>query len=101
VEPRAVAALVRQTLRDIDPALPILKIDTVDEQLADVLARDRLFAGLAGGCGVMAALLACLGLYGLMAHVTARRRGEIGIRMANCPTTRSTVAFSPFSAGPC
>lgn len=97
-EPRTMAALVRQTLRDIDPALPILKMDTVDEQLADVLAQDRLLAGLAAVCGVMAALLACLGLYGLMSQVTARRRGEIGIRMA-FGATRAGVASQELAEG--
>jgi predicted permease len=92
VEPRAMAGLVRQALRDVDPALPLLKIDTVDEQLVDVLAQDRLVAGLAGVCGVMAALLACLGLYGLMAHITARRRGEIGVRMALGATPAGAAA---------
>jgi ABC-type antimicrobial peptide transport system permease subunit len=59
-----------------------LKVDTVDEQLADVLAQDRLIAGLAAFFGSVAVLLACLGLYGLVAHMTARRTSEIGIRMA-------------------
>ena len=81
-DPRALAGRVREALHGVDPALPILKIDTVDEQLADVLAPDRLIAGLAAFFGAVAVLLSCLGLYGLVAHMTARRTSEIGIRMA-------------------
>ncbi len=81
-DPRALAEAVRRELQSIDPTLPVLKIDTVEEQLADVLAPDRLIAGLATGFGLVAVLLVCLGLYGLIAYSTARRTSEIGIRMA-------------------
>jgi ABC-type antimicrobial peptide transport system permease subunit len=73
---------VREALRAVDPSLAVLKIDTVEEQLDDVLARERLSAGLAGFFGGVAALLACLGLYGLIAQITVRRTAEIGIRIA-------------------
>ena len=75
------ATEVRKELRDIDPTLPVLKIDTVGEQLDDVLAQDRLLAALAGVFGLVAVLLACLGLYGLIAYTVARRTSEIGIRL--------------------
>jgi len=97
-ELQAMTDAVRRALRDVDPSLAILKIDTVDGQLADVLAQDRFVAGVAGGCGVMAALLACLGLYGLMAYITSRRRTEIGIRMA-LGATRADVATRVLAEG--
>jgi predicted permease len=80
--PASIAARVRQELREIDPNLPVLKIATINEQLGDVLAQESLIAGLATCFGLVALLLACLGLYGVMAYTTARRTNEIGIRMA-------------------
>jgi predicted permease len=80
--PAAVAARVRRELRDIDPNLPVLKIDTVEEQLNDVLAQERLVAALASFFGALAALLSCLGLYGVISYTVTRRTNEIGIRLA-------------------
>jgi ABC-type antimicrobial peptide transport system permease subunit len=76
------AESVRKELRDIDPSLPVLKIDTVKEQVRDVLAQERLLAGLSAFFGGLAAALACLGLYGLMSYTVTRRTNEIGIRTA-------------------
>ena len=81
-DPRLLVGRVGAALRAVDPTMPILKIDTVDEQLNDVIAPDRLLAGLAGFFGLVAMFLAALGLYGLTAYTTARRTSEIGIRMA-------------------
>ncbi len=80
--PAAVAASVREALRQIEPRLPVQKIDTVDEQLEDVLFQERLVADLSLCFGVAAILLACLGLYGVMSYTVAQRTNELGIRMA-------------------
>ncbi|SRR5579871_4951617 len=80
--PTAVAASVRQTLRQIDSRLPILRIDTVDEQVDDMLAQERLIADLSLCFGIAAVLLACLGLYGVISYTVVQRTGELGIRMA-------------------
>ncbi len=90
-DPRALATEVRKELRDIDPTLPVLKIDTVGEQLDDVLAQDRLLAALAGVFGLVAVLLACLGLYGLIAYTVARRTNEIGIRLTLGATREQVI----------
>jgi predicted permease len=79
---RALIGTVRDRLRAFDPSLAVLKVDTVDEQLDDVLAQDRLVAALAAFFGTVAVLLACLGLYGLISQMMARRTSEIGVRMA-------------------
>ena len=73
---------VRETLRSVDPSLAVLEVNTVDQQLDELLAQDRLLASLVGFFGAVSALLSCLGLYGLIAHLTARRTSEIGVRMA-------------------
>ena len=81
-DPRLLAPRIRDALREIDPNLPVVKIDTVDEQLGDVLIQERLMATLSGFFGVVALLLACLGLYGVVSHAVGRRTSEIGIRLA-------------------
>jgi predicted permease len=80
--PKSIAASVRQELRNIDPSLPVLRIDTVDEQLNDSLVEERLVASLSSFFGGLALLLACLGLYGLISYTVVRRTNEIGIRVA-------------------
>jgi predicted permease len=80
--PLAIAARVREELRAIDPELPILKIYTVDQQLEEVLAKDRMLAGLALALGALVVALVCLGLYGVIAYTVARRTSEIGTRLA-------------------
>ena len=80
--PITVASSVRQELRNIDSNLPVLKIDTVDEQLEDVLFQERLITNLSVFFAVLAVVLACLGLYGVISYTVARRTSEIGIRLA-------------------
>lgn len=54
----------------------------MEEQLDETLVQERIIAALSAVFGALAVLLACLGLYGVMAYNTARRTNEIGIRMA-------------------
>jgi ABC-type antimicrobial peptide transport system permease subunit len=81
-DPRALAGPVRDAMRRADPTLAVLGLNTVDDQIDDVLAQDRLIAALSGFFGGVAGLLACLGLYGLVAQMVARRTAEIAVRMA-------------------
>jgi predicted permease len=91
--PVALAPKVRQALREADPNLPIVKIDTVDEQLGDVLIQERLMATLSAFFGGVALLLACLGLYGVISYSVGRRSTEIGIRLALGATRRGVLAM--------
>jgi predicted permease len=78
----AVAGPVRQMLNQIDDKLPIYDVTTMHQQMAERLNQDRLIARLVSFFGALALILACIGLYGVMAHGVARRTNEIGIRMA-------------------
>ncbi len=81
-DPASVASDVRRVLREIDPGLPVTDIITLDEQVSAAMNGEQMVSGLASFFGGLALLLACVGLYGLMAYAVARRANEIGIRMA-------------------
>jgi predicted permease len=78
----SLAPLVRQVIGQVDPKLPIFGVTTLREQLGGALQQEKLIAELVSFFGLLALLLACIGLYGVMAHGVVRRTKEIGIRMA-------------------
>jgi len=73
---------VRQAVAAVDRNVPIFRMKTLRAQTEDSLLRERLLSTISSFFGGLALLLACLGLYGLMAYGVARRTAEIGIRMA-------------------
>ena len=73
---------VRDQVRKLDASMPVYAMKTLEGQLDETLLTDRLIASLAAGFGLLATLLASIGLYGVMAFVVARRRKELGIRLA-------------------
>ena len=75
-------SLIRNEVRRLDAAMPIYSLKTLQSQLDETLLTDRLVALLSGGFGLLATVLASIGLYGVMAFVVARRRKELGIRLA-------------------
>jgi predicted permease len=74
--------VVRNEVKQLDTTMPIYGMKTVEGQLDETLLTDRLVALLSAGFGLLATILASIGLYGVMAFVVARRRKELGIRLA-------------------
>jgi predicted permease len=81
-DPAPLTPQVRQMINQIDDKLPIHGVTTLKEQVHNKLNQERLIAQLVSFFGALALILACIGLYGVMAHGVARRTSEIGIRMA-------------------
>src|SRR5256884_8866909 len=79
---RSVAAALRSAVEQVGPSLPPISIQTMSGLVSDTLETDRFIEQLSGAFGLLAILLASVGLYGVMAYIVARRTRDIGIRMA-------------------
>lgn len=96
--PPNVDALVRTTLAGINPNLTVRDLRTFGNQLAGNFNQQRVIARLTGLFGLLALVLASVGLYGVMSYLVAQRTSEIGIRMALGATRPNVVAMVMRSA---
>jgi len=84
---------LRRTIREAEPDMPLVRATTVNDAIESRIVQDRLLAQLSIVFGVVAVLLAAIGLYGVLSHGVSRRTNEIGIRKALGAQQRTLVAM--------
>ena len=92
-KPEATVPAIRRILHAADPALPLVNVRTQEGQIDSDLADERLLVSLTSAFGLLALVLASVGIHGVMAYSVAQRTREIGIRMALGAIPRQILAM--------
>ncbi len=104
-EPRALLPALRRAVAQVDPNVPLYRVRTQVQQIAEATRRERLLASLLSGFSMVALVLAGVGIYGTLAYQVARRTPEIGLRAALGARTRDVArlvlaeALAPVGVG--
>jgi predicted lysophospholipase L1 biosynthesis ABC-type transport system permease subunit len=91
--PEIVVPQVRQAIKQVNRNLPVNEVVSLSEHIGRSLVQQKLVARLASFFGLLALLLACVGLYGVLSYAVARRTNEIGVRMALGAQPRGIVVL--------
>jgi predicted permease len=97
-DPKALVQPLRRAALSLDPALPIDGVDPLTQLMKDSISEERLLAKVATAFGVLALLLAAIGLYGVMTYAITRRTSEIGLRIALGAQRSNVVSMVLFDA---
>ena len=97
-DPLAEKAAIIRAIHDVDPTPGVGAVGLIEQDVAKVLAKPRLEAGLVTSFAIVAVILAVVGIYGLIAYVVRLRTHEIGIRLA-LGATRERIFIELFSKG--
>ncbi len=92
LEPTAVSQNIVRALREADPSRPIYEIRTMQDRMADSMARERFSTIMLGAFAVFALILAAIGVYGVMSYLVTQSRHDIGLRIA-LGAQRSTILW--------
>jgi ABC-type antimicrobial peptide transport system permease subunit len=90
-KPESAFASIRAAVAELEPALPVGSLTTLDDQIDRSLGTERMLATLSSGFGTIALLLSVVGLYGVVSLVVTQRRQEIGVRVALGATRTAAV----------